>query len=459
MALTNAVEETHLVVFIHGLWGNPGHLQYFVDRFVEKHGKNTEVLNVKCNTSSYTYDGVDLCGDRIVEEIYENLDSFRKAHTNSDGIVNKKITKISFIGYSLGGLMARYVVGILYKRGLFDDITPMQSLTTLATPHLGIRRDDDRYFAKIFNWISSSILSRSGEQLQYVDNFEGENEPLLLTLSRPDKIFYKALTKFKSLQLFANVINDSSVPYWTSAIIEVDPFEKIDDLILYPNKKCQDIIDRIAISKSVGCVSSKTADSSTSSDSVHATTRNSFSKRLPRYMLISAVAPILPVGAFFILGAIATQGRSSRKRVAMIQEKNEDKLKDLNVVDVNNGVKKNEENIITQEFSSLEEEIVEGVMNLTNHVSPPQPRNTSDSSQNDSETICLSNFVTSSEFTKIPMSQHQYQSLQNLNTLGWKKYSVMTDSVHPHASIVCRNRFHQGGKDIIRYFVEELFEV
>lgn len=36
----------------------------------------------------------------------------------------KKVKKISFIGYSLGGLIVRYAIGLLGKKGLFDTIEP-----------------------------------------------------------------------------------------------------------------------------------------------------------------------------------------------------------------------------------------------------------------------------------------------------------------------------------------------
>ncbi|EEB87657.1 hypothetical protein MPER_14929, partial [Moniliophthora perniciosa FA553] len=36
----------------------------------------------------------------------------------------------------LGGLVSRYVVGILYQKGFFKTVTPV-NFNTIATPHLG----------------------------------------------------------------------------------------------------------------------------------------------------------------------------------------------------------------------------------------------------------------------------------------------------------------------------------
>lgn len=35
------------------------------------------------------------------------------------------IKKISVIGYSLGGLIARFAIGLLYSRGVFETIQPV----------------------------------------------------------------------------------------------------------------------------------------------------------------------------------------------------------------------------------------------------------------------------------------------------------------------------------------------
>ncbi|CAG8579808.1 12004_t:CDS:2 [Funneliformis caledonium] len=211
------MNNIHLVVFAHGLWGNHSHLQYLVDRFEKKNSHDVHILNSKNNSSAYTYDGVDVCGDRL---IYTEVKSLQDK--------TFKVTKFSIVGYSLGGLISRYAIGILYKRGFFKTVKPIL-FTTFATPHLGIRREDDKTFTKITNWVSTTLLSKTGEQLTFMDKYE-EDEPILLTISRPDKIYFKALSAFKYRTLYANVRNDRTVPFWTAAISEVDPFDNVEEL-------------------------------------------------------------------------------------------------------------------------------------------------------------------------------------------------------------------------------------
>ena len=79
----------------------------------------------KRNSGSFTYDGVELGGERVCQEIEEELEKLAEA--------GQSIKKLSIVGYSLGGLVARYAVGLLYSRGLFNELEPVVSLTRHLT--------------------------------------------------------------------------------------------------------------------------------------------------------------------------------------------------------------------------------------------------------------------------------------------------------------------------------------
>ena len=72
------------------------------------------LLVAKRNSGSFTYDGIELGGERVCAEIEEEL---RKI-SNAGG----KITKLSIVGYSLGGLVARYAVGLLEAKGVLSEL-------------------------------------------------------------------------------------------------------------------------------------------------------------------------------------------------------------------------------------------------------------------------------------------------------------------------------------------------
>lgn len=72
------------------------------------------LLLAKRNTGSFTYDGIEKGGERVCAEIEEEMR-------------NRKFTKLSIVGYSLGGLVARYAVGLLQAKGMLDHIECMVS--------------------------------------------------------------------------------------------------------------------------------------------------------------------------------------------------------------------------------------------------------------------------------------------------------------------------------------------
>lgn len=74
-------------------------------------------LLAKKNSGSFTYDGIDRGGERLCAEIEDEL-----RHIEAHG---GKITKLSIIGYSLGGLVSRYAVGLLFAKGILDQIQCM----------------------------------------------------------------------------------------------------------------------------------------------------------------------------------------------------------------------------------------------------------------------------------------------------------------------------------------------
>lgn len=77
------------------------------------------ILVAKRNSGSFTYDGIELGGERVCKEIEEELDKLAR-----EGQI---IKKLSIVGYSLGGLVSRYAVGLLYSRGVFEKIEPVVS--------------------------------------------------------------------------------------------------------------------------------------------------------------------------------------------------------------------------------------------------------------------------------------------------------------------------------------------
>ncbi|KAF8892305.1 putative serine esterase-domain-containing protein [Infundibulicybe gibba] len=209
----------HLLVLIHGMWGNPGHLSELARIVRETHGTTTDgtqlrVLLAEANSEDSTYDGIDWGGERVAKEILDEVEKLE----NQD----EKVVRFSVTGYSLGGLLARFVIGVLHQRGFFNDITPV-NFNTIATPHIGLPRYPS-LLSSVFSSLGPKLLSRTGEQFYCVDKWSATGRPLLEVMADPDRIFYQALASFQHIRIYANGIHDRTVPYVTAAIVTEDPF-------------------------------------------------------------------------------------------------------------------------------------------------------------------------------------------------------------------------------------------
>lgn len=213
--------DVHLLVLVHGMWGNPGHLDEMRRKIRMKWSETRSSLPTEfyallatTNVDNYTYDGVDHGGERVADEIVQEVEKFKE--------MGRVVTKFSITGYSLGGLVSRYVIGVLHQRKFFDNVTPV-NFNTFATPHIGLPRYPN-FFSALANSLGPKLLSRTGEQFFAVDKWSPSGRSLLSVMADPDRVFYQALELFPNKTIYANAINDITVPYVTAAIEAEDPF-------------------------------------------------------------------------------------------------------------------------------------------------------------------------------------------------------------------------------------------
>ncbi|KAF5988567.1 hypothetical protein FBULB1_1443 [Fusarium bulbicola] len=229
-----SVKATNLCVLVHGLWGNPTHMRNVAkvlrDRYSEE---RLYILPAEKNCGNFTYDGIEIGGERVCAEIEAKLRSIREQ--------GGKISKLSIVGYSLGGLVSRYAVGLLYAKGILDDLECMNFIT-FATPHLGVRTPLRGWLNNLWNVLGARTLSMSGRQLFMIDRFRDTKRPLLAMLADPESIFMSGLKKFKRRTLYANITNDQSVLYYTSAITKHDPYANLEKVNLNYLKGCEGVI-------------------------------------------------------------------------------------------------------------------------------------------------------------------------------------------------------------------------
>lgn len=217
----------HLVVLVHGLWGNPSHMAYLAQQ-IEHHVKpdnpqeRVRVYTTKSHSGYLTYDGIGVNGKRVADEIQAQT-----CLLAADG----KVTQISLIGYSMGGLISRYAIGILKHVGFFENTKPVY-FVTFCTPHVGAVNPLTLFTSRIFNMAAPWILSHTGLQMFLQDRSPASASsylPLLEWMANPHSKFYKALDIFEHRVLYSNIINDKRTSWYTTAISDLDPFNSMVD--------------------------------------------------------------------------------------------------------------------------------------------------------------------------------------------------------------------------------------
>uniref|UniRef100_A0A2P2LJ72 DUF676 domain-containing protein n=1 Tax=Rhizophora mucronata TaxID=61149 RepID=A0A2P2LJ72_RHIMU len=236
-AFKAGVSPGHLVIMVNGLVGSSADWRYAAEQFVKRFPDNMIVHCSECNYSKLTFDGVDLMGERLAEEVLAVVRG------------RPQVQKISFVAHSLGGLIARYAVARLYEhlstnlpspsgtslskehtdltqgRDRIAGLEPMNFIT-FATPHLGSMGHKQLPFLcglpfleRRASQTAHLLVGRTGKHLFLTDNDDGR-PPLLLQMVNDsgDLSFISALRVFKRRVAYANANYDHMVGWRTSSI-------------------------------------------------------------------------------------------------------------------------------------------------------------------------------------------------------------------------------------------------
>ncbi|KAK3425655.1 hypothetical protein EUGRSUZ_F02203 [Eucalyptus grandis] len=232
--------SAHLVIMVNGLIGNDGDWRFAAKQFRKQYPGKVVVHCSKSNASRLTFHGVDVMGQRLAEEVKSVVKD------------NPTVQKISFIGHSLGGLVARYAVAKLYESGPASEPTKVNeecgseghgnhhqedkntdkicglepvNFITSATPHLGSKGHKQVpifcgfYSLENLAVHSSRLLGKTGRHLFLTDGDDGK-PPLLLQMveDSEDIKFISALKSFNRRVAYANAQFDHLVGWSTSSL-------------------------------------------------------------------------------------------------------------------------------------------------------------------------------------------------------------------------------------------------
>lgn len=399
----------------------------------------------KTNSGTFTYDGIETGAERVTQEIETCLKD-----------LGTTVQKLSIIGYSLGGLVARYAIGLLYSRGWFDKIQPV-NFTTFATPHLGVRTPLRGYHSRLWNAFGSRTLSKSGRQLFTIDSFRDTGRPILVVLADPDSIFVRALSLFKHRTLYANIINDRSAPYYTTAITYTDPYVDLGTLNISYLERYSPIILDPAEPASRKPVEAPLPFFTRISNSTQA-----LAARIPLYTLLLI---LIPIGSLVWTVNSGIQSFRSSKRIRLHEQGKATSgyssyriplLVSENAQNAANGAFENLNRVQSQEYLSQDsEEII-----------------SAEKDENSPEKSLLERRISGGELKRmtsrksdypiLALSQEQFLMIRNLDEVGWRKYLVHIHNVgHTHAAIIVRSAkpSFDEGKVVVRHWLDEEFEI
>ena len=185
------------------MWGSPPHMESAArviqevkgnkEQLVDAGAPDLHVLVAVTNADDHIYDGFDNCGERVAQEV-SSVTRPPQIHLGSHGMKvyeeidkltaeGRTVTRFSILGYSMGGLIGRYLLGILHTRNFFDKITPV-NFTTFATPHVGIPRYPGIRWS-LATTLVPVMLAKSGEQFVHADSWGNTGRSLLEVMADP----------------------------------------------------------------------------------------------------------------------------------------------------------------------------------------------------------------------------------------------------------------------------------
>ncbi|KAI4196861.1 MAG: hypothetical protein LQ350_006281 [Teloschistes chrysophthalmus] len=435
----------HLCVLVHGFWGNPTHLEYLSKTLREKHPEDKlNILVAKSNSGTYTYDGIETGGERVTQEVETLLEELEK-----DGA---PVAKLSVVGYSLGGLIARYAIGLLYSKGYFEKIQPV-NFTTFASPHLGVRTPLWGYHNHLWNAFASRTLSSSGRQLFTIDTFRDTKRPILLVLADPDSIFMRALSLFRNRTLYANITNDRSVPYYTASITATDPFVDLDAVdIRYLDKYSSTILNP------ENPVPPKASQEVVPFYNRLAANSQNLLTRVPLYTALAALIPLATVVWTINSGV---QSFRSNQRI-QLHEQGEG-LNSYRIPLLMSG--NTARSTISGAFRRVNsahghDYLPESDGEESSETPPTASREKAEAPMPNLELKRTTS--RKADFPTLALSDEQFEMIRNLDAVGWKKNLVhIRNHRHTHAAIIVRiaKPAFDEGKVVVRHWLDEEFEI
>jgi hypothetical protein len=301
--------------------------------------------------------------------------------------------------------------------------------------------------------LGARTLSASGRQLFGIDKFRDTGKPILAVLADPDTIFIKALAQFRHRSLYANVVNDRTVTYYTAGISQTDPFVRPDELKINYISGYEDVII-----DSDNPVSPKEHEPTPALvQRLTASTRTVFT-RLP---LFAFLVVFIPIGTTLFLCNSAVQSFRSQQRIRLHEAGSAGiEAGRYRIPLMLNAARQEAEQIFENVNNAHEQEYLGS--DSEEMVSPTQPTSPRFERRNpitDVEAMSITENKRASplEFPALALRQDQFKMIEALDNVGIKKFPVYIHKHrHSHAAIIVRmdKKSFDEGRLVVKHWLD-----
>lgn len=473
--------DYHLVVLVHGIWGNLGHMNYLAEQISEQcipqnSSEKLYVHKARSHSGELTYDGIDVNGKRISDEILEMARAISSP--------SSRVTKFSLIGYSMGGLVSRYALGILYHEGFFDKVQPVH-FVTFCTPHVGILNSSQTFSSRIYNALTPYLLASTGSQLFLTDRkvvCGKDYFPLLQWMTNPSSKFYQSLKLFKSRTLYANTINDRRTSWYTAFVSAFDPFNSmVNEALSAYSLQYVEGYEPTIVDFSKPIEFNRICHEKPPRVSIGRITY----KSLVWLKVLGSFVLLAPIYALYVIFKSIRQRVTIRMRIKKFARESAEGLKALYQAATHDDHNPSKVSFDNKYESESDDEIVkisdrvydqtetfvDSVYSALNSASYYDYHH-SVTKADDTKTmekeplksrgpVTLKGKAAAPNF-KVNLTESQQQIVENFNKLGWTKFPVIIRHTKAtHAAIIYRqdDPDFEEGKLVVRHFINQVFTV
>jgi hypothetical protein len=307
------------------------------------------------------------------------------------------------------------------------------------------------YHSHIWNILGARTLSMSGRQLFGIDKFRDTGRSLLSILADSNSIFIKGLAQFQQRSLYANVVNDRTVTYYTAGISQTDPFVKPENVKMNYIPGYDDVI-----LDGDHPVSPKEPEAPPAFSQQLTSTTQTILKRVP---IVAFLAVFIPIGTTLFLANSAVQSLRSAQRIRLHEAGQAGiNIQQYRLGNMLNAVRREAEDLFENVNNTQQSDYLSaGSAEVASPTQPASPGLTRQDTEAAIDSMEEKKRGLGMDFPTLALTQDQFGMIEALDNVGFKKYPVyIHNHRHSHAAIIVRidKKSFDEGRVVVRHWLD-----